>query len=108
MGTTLENVLDEDGLAHVAWDACDSIVGGALTASPADARGRGIEVAVSRRGSALDLTGARMYLAWRHRELRTRGIEAAEVTSAADGLSRVWWPAAMAAQEGTVCFVNTI
>ncbi|MDD6693546.1 MAG: hypothetical protein PUE38_04150 [Olsenella sp.] len=101
MGTTLENALDEDGLAHVAWDACDSIVGGALTASPADARGRGIEVAVSRRGSALDLTGARMYLAWRHRELRTRGIEPVEVTSAADGLSRVWWPAAMAAQEGT-------
>ena len=101
MGTALAEALDTDGLAHVAWDACDSIVGGALTASPADARGRGIEVAVSRRGSALDLTGARLYLAWRHRELRTRGIEAADVTSAADGIARVWWPAAMAAQEGT-------
>ena len=94
--------LDGDGLREVVWDECDAPFAGPFVASPADAVGRGIALAVTRGGEAVDLTGASLYLLWRHRELRVRGCEPLEEVDAEAGKFRVFWPAAMAAAEGTV------
>ena len=55
-------MLDTYGLHELAWDACDERFGDILVASPADARGRGISLAVREDGAAADLTGAAVYL----------------------------------------------
>ena len=94
--------LDGDGLREVVWDECDAPFAGPFVASPADAEGRGIALAVTRGGEAVDLTGASLYLLWRHRELRVRGCEPLEEVDAEAGTFRVFWPAAMACAEGTV------
>lgn len=102
MATTTEK-LDTDGLADVAWDACNGPLAGRLTASPQDARGRGMLLRVTRGGEPLDLSGdgVRLYLLWRHRQTHARGCEPMEATDAAEGAFRVFWPAAMCAAEGT-------
>ena len=94
--------LDGDGLREVVWDECDAPFAGPFVASPADAEGRGIALSVTRGGEAVDLTGASLYLLWRHRELRVRGCEPLEEVDAEAGKFRVFWPAAMARAEGTV------
>lgn len=102
MATTTEK-LDADGLAEVAWDACDGPLAGRLTASPQDARGRGMLLRVTRGGEPLDLSGdgVRLYLLWRHRQTHARGCEQMEAADAASGAFRAFWPAAMCAAEGT-------
>lgn len=101
MATTTEK-LDADGLAEVAWDACDGPLAGRLTASPQDARGRGMILRVTRGGEPMDLSGdgVRLYLLWRHRQTHARGCEPMEAADAAEGAFRVFWPAAMCAAEG--------
>lgn len=94
--------LDTDGLSTLTWGQADEVFGGVLVASPADANGRGILLKVAREGAAVDLTGASVYLVWRHRELRKRGCEPFEAVDAAAGQFMVWYPAAMACAEGTV------
>ena len=98
----VEDVLGCDGLSRLVWRECDEVLGGALVASPADAKGRGISLVVERGGAAVDLTGACAYLVWRHRATRARGCEPFEAVDAAAGAFRVFYPAAMAAAEGTV------
>ena len=98
----VEDVLGCDGLSRLVWRECDEVLGGALVASPADAKGRGISLVVERGGAAVDLTGACAYLVWRHRATRARGCEPFEAVDAAGGAFRVFYPAAMAAAEGTV------
>ena len=93
--------LEGDGLQAVTWDALDSISGGVLTASPADADGRGIALTVTRGGIAVDMTGAKVYLAWRHAQSLARGCVPFEAVDAASGEFRLFFPAAMAAAEGT-------
>lgn len=102
MADTAE-ILDTDGLAEVTWDAADSQIVTSLTASPQDAKGRGMALTVMRDGSALDLSGDdyHLYLVWRHRQAHTRGCEAFEAVDAAAGKFRVFWPATMAADEGS-------
>lgn len=102
MAETGTFALDGDGLREVVWDECDAPFAGPFVASPADAEGRGIALSVTRGGEAADLTGASLYLLWRHRELRVRGCEPLEEVDAGAGKFRVYWPAAMAAAEGTV------
>ena len=94
--------LDTDGLSTLTWSQTDEVFGGVLVASPADAHGRGILLKVVRDEAAIDLTGASVYLVWRHRELRKRGCEPFEAVDAAAGQFMVWYPAAMACAEGTV------
>ena len=96
------DILANDGLAKLVWSECDALLGGVLVASPADARGRGISLAIERDGNAVDLTGAHVYLVWRHRELRRRGCEPFEAVDASAGKFRVFYPAAMASAEGAV------
>lgn len=91
-----------DGLQEVRWEACDAPVGGALVASAADARGRGMALFVTREGAPVDLTGSAVRLLWRHREMRRRGCTDFEAMDAATGRFRLFWPAAMACGEGTV------
>lgn len=91
-----------DGLYEVTWDGADAPLRAPLLASPADARGRGMDLSVVRGGEAVDLTGATAYLLWRHREARARGCEPFEAVDAAHGRFRVFWPASMACAEGTV------
>ncbi len=98
----MATVLDEDGLAELVWSCCDESLAGALVASPADAKGRGIFLRFERGGAAVDLTGMGVYLVWRHRELRRRGCEPFEAVDAAAGRFRVWYPDAMSCAEGTV------
>ena len=93
--------LESDGLQAVTWDALDSIAGGVLTVSPADADGRGIALRVVRDGFAVDMTGAKVYLAWRHGQSLARGCVPFEAVDAANGEFRLFFPAAMAAAEGT-------
>lgn len=101
MATTTET-LDADGLAEVAWDACDGPLAGRLAASPQDARGRGMLLRVTRGSEPLDLSGdgIRLYLLWRHRQTHARGCEPMEAEDAAAGAFHVFWPAAMCAAEG--------
>ena len=94
--------LETDGLSTLTWSQADEVFGGVLVASPADARGRGILLKVVRDEAAVDLTGAAVYLVWRHRELRKRGCEPFEAVDAVAGTFIVWYPAAMACAEGTV------
>lgn len=94
--------LDADGLHELAWAACDAFIGDVLVASPADARGRGILLSVTRGGVPCDLSGASVYLVWRHREARRRGCEPFETVDAAAGRFRVFYPSALAGAEGTV------
>lgn len=94
--------LDADGLQQVTWDALDSMAGGVLTASPADAAGRGIALTVTRAGEPVDMTGAALYVAWRHRQTHARGCAPMEAADAATGTFRLFFPAAMAAAEGTL------
>ena len=94
--------LDTDGLSTLTWSQADEVFGGVLVASPADAQGRGILLKVVRDDAAVDLTGASVYLVWRHRELRKRGCEPFEAVDAVTGTYMVWYPAAMACAEGTV------
>ena len=94
--------LDTDGLSTLTWSQADEVFGGVLVASPADAQGRGILLKVVRGDASVDLTGASVYLVWRHRELRKRGCEPFEAVDAAAGHLMVWYPAAMACAEGTV------
>lgn len=94
--------LERDGLQEVEWDTCDALLGGMLVASPGDARGRGIALSVTRGDEAVDLTGASAYLVWRHREARRRECAPFSADNAAKGRFSVFYPAAMAAEEGTV------
>ena len=54
--------LEGYGLHELVWESCDDVFAGALVASPADAEGRGIALAVRRDGEAADLSGANVYL----------------------------------------------
>ncbi len=94
--------LDTDGLTTLVWSECDELFGGVLVASPADAKGRGIALTIKRDDAAVDLTGASVYLVWRHRELRKRGCEPFAAVDASAGSFTVWYPTAMACAEGTV------
>lgn len=94
--------LDADGLHELAWEACDAFIGDVLAASPADVRGRGILLSVTRNGAPCDLSGTSVYLVWRHREARRRGCEPFEAVDAKAGRFRVFYPGALAGAEGTV------
>lgn len=94
--------LDGFGLHELVWESCDDVFAGALVASPADAEGRGIALLVRRDGEAVDLSGASVYLLWRHRATRERGCEPFDEVDAEAGAFSVFYPAAMACAEGSV------
>lgn len=60
-------MLDGYGLHKLVWDAADERFGDVLVASPADACGRGISLAVREDGTATDLTGATVHFVWKHK-----------------------------------------
>lgn len=95
-------MLDGYGLHRLVWDACDERFGDVLVASPADASGRGISLAVRQDGMAADLTGATVYFAWKHKVNGERGTEPFTAVDAANGLFEVYYPAAMQQTEGAV------
>ena len=94
--------LEGYGLHELVWESCDDVFAGALVASPADAEGRGIALLVRRDGEAVDLSGASVYLLWRHRATRERGCEPFDEVDAEAGAFSVFYPAAMACAEGSV------
>ena len=73
-------MLDGYGLHQLTWDTCDERFGDVLVASPADAQGRGISLAVRQNGAAANLTGAEIYLVWRHKVTGERGAGASGTT----------------------------
>ena len=89
-------VLDGYGLHEMTWETCDDVLDCGLVASPADAQGRGISLAVKRGGTAADLTAI---------VALSEGLAGATEFEAADasvGTFVVYYPAAMACAEGTV------
>jgi len=68
-------MLDGYGHHQLTWDTCDERFGDVLVASPADAQGRGISLAVRQNGAAANLTGAAVYLVWRHKATGERTAE---------------------------------
>lgn len=95
-------MLDGYGLHRLVWDAADERFGDVLVASPADACGRGISLAVRQNGAAADLSGATVYFVWRHKVTGERGTELFTAVDAAAGTFEVYYPAAMQEAEGTV------
>ena len=93
---------DTYGLHELAWDACDERFGDILVASPADARGRGIALSVREGGVEADLTGAAVYLVWRHKVTGERGTEPFSAVDASAGTFSVFYPAAMCESAGAV------
>ena len=95
-------MLDGYGLHKLVWDACDERFGDVLVASPADAGGRGISLAVREGGSTADLTGATVYFVWKHKVTGERGTEPFSAVDASAGTFEVYYPAAMQGAEGAV------
>lgn len=95
-------MLDGYGLHSLVWDAADERFGDVLVASPADAGGRGIALSVRQNGAAANLTGATVYLVWRHKVTGERGTEPFTAVNAASGTFEVYYPAAMQEAEGAV------
>ncbi len=95
-------MLDRYGLHSLVWDAADERFGDVLVASPADAGGRGISLAVRQGGAAANLTGATVYLVWKHKVTGERGTEPFTAIDAAAGTFEVYYPAAMQEAEGAV------
>lgn len=95
-------MLENYGLHTLIWDACDERFGDVLVASPADSGGRGISLAVRQDGTAADMTGAAVYLAWKHKATGVRGTETFEAVDAAAGAFRIFYPAAMCEAAGAV------
>lgn len=101
--------LDDYGLHEIVWNAGDDYFSDCFAASPADADGRGISLAMKQNGAALDLTDAAVYLIWRHRATGKRGCEPFAAVDAAAGSFRVFYPAALQEVAGTVdaqCMVS--
>jgi hypothetical protein len=100
-GTT---ALDTDGLAEVTWEIATTLSGTpSLAASPQDAKSRGMALAIKRADQPLDLgsTSFHLYLAWRHLQTHARGLVPFETIDASKGSFRIFWPAAMASDEGS-------
>lgn len=95
-------MLDGLGLHQLVWDAADERFGDVLVASPADAGGRGISLAVRQDGAAANLTGATVYFVWKHKVTGERGTEPFTAVDAAAGTFEVYYPAAMQEAEGAV------
>ncbi|WP_417118845.1 collagen-like protein [Olsenella phocaeensis] len=94
--------LDGYGLHELVWETADDVIGDVFVASPADAHGRGISLAVKRGGEAVDLSNANVYLAWRHQEAHVRGTEEFVAVDASAGTFQIFYPATMAGHEGIV------
>ena len=95
-------MLDGYGLHQLTWDTCNERFGDVLVASPADVQGRGISLAIRQNGAAANLTGATVYLVWRHKVTGERGTEPFTAINAAGGTFSVYYPAAMQEAEGAV------
>jgi len=95
-------MLDNYGLQRVTWDACDERFTDMFVASPADAGGRGILLAIRQDGAPADMTGATVYLSWKHRATGERGTEPFEPVSASGGTFEIFYPDAMCGAEGAV------
>jgi hypothetical protein len=95
-------MLDEYGLHQLTWDTCDERFGDVMVASPADACGRGISLAVRQNGAAADPTGATVYFVWKHKVTGERGAEPFTAVDASAGKFKVYYPSAMQEAEGAV------
>ena len=95
-------MLDAYGLHELVWDACDERFSDMLVASPADAGGRGISLAVREGGAAADMTGATLYFAWKHKATGVRGTEPFQAVDASAGTFTVFYPTAMCEAAGAV------
>lgn len=95
-------MLEDFGLHRLTWDTCDERFDGPLVASPADSYGRGISLAVRQDGAAADLTGASVYLIWRHRVTGIRGSAPFQAIDASSGKFEIFYPGALQEAEGYV------
>ena len=95
-------MLEDYGLHELVWDTCDQVFPGVFVASPADAEGRGISLSVLEGGEVCDLTGARVYLAWRHELTHKRGTCEFSAVDAAAGNFELYYPEAMQGAEGEI------
>ena len=94
--------LETYGLHELVWNLADQVVSDIFTASPMDARGRGIALSVRENGVSVDLSDASVYLAWTHRATGKRGTTPFEAVDASAGTFNVYYPAAMCGAGGIV------
>jgi len=95
-------MLETYGLHELVWDACDERFSDMLVASPADAGGRGVLLAVREGGAAAGMTRATICLAWKNKVTGARGTEPFQAVDASAGTFTVFYPAAMCEAAGAV------
>lgn len=66
-------MLDGYGIRTLIWDAAGDHLGDWLVVSPADAECRDLRLHVRQGGHAADVTGAAVYIIWRHRRADRHG-----------------------------------
>ena len=84
-----------DGLHRLVLKDFGEYMGDVLVASPADAKGRGILFSVEQDGEAAALSGAAVYLLWKHRASGKRGCEPFSAVGTDEKEWRLFYPAAM-------------
>lgn len=97
--TTL--TVDNWALHELTLDFADQFVADTLIANAADARGRGINLFVTKDGQPLSMPNMKVYLLWRHDQKGTQGQTQFTTVNATNGNYKVYYPAGMM-YEGTV------
>lgn len=92
MATTL--TVNDWALTELTLDMANQSIPDVFIANAADASGRGIDLYITKDGTALSLTGMSVYLAWSH-ENGNQDLTKFTAVSAATGHYRVLYPNAM-------------
>lgn len=86
--------IDSWALQEITLDYANQFVPDVLIANANDASGRGIDLYITKNGAAMNMTGTKVYLVWRH-ENGNQDITRFTEVSAASGHFKVYYPNAM-------------
>ena len=93
--------VDNWALHELTLDFADQFVPDTLIANAADAKGRGINLFVTKDGQPLSMSNMKVYLLWRHDQKGTQGQTQFTAVNTTNGNYKVYYPAGMM-YEGTV------
>lgn len=93
--------VDNWALHELTLDFADQFVADTLIANAADAKGRGINLYVTKDGQPLSMSNMKVYLLWRHDQKGTQGQTQFTAVNSTNGNYKVYYPAGMM-YEGTV------
>lgn len=86
--------IDDWALHRITLDSADQFVPNVLIANANDASGRGIDLHVTKDGAALDMTGTKVYLVWRH-DNGNQDLTQFTAVDSGSGHFKVYYPNAM-------------